>query len=116
MMKDFNECDEALEQRAHKYVEWLLEFAPLDDVEAKLFKRDLLNHVQDYATEHRLFAGLSDHGVKLTWLTALAFVRAGDASLIPELDDVAAELLLRGLEPPYGEVSRIAPNSCNQLH
>jgi hypothetical protein len=116
MMKDCSECDEALEQRAHKYVDRLMEFAPLDDVEAKLFKRDLLSYVQDYATEHRLFAGLSDHGLKLMWLTAVAFVRADDASLNAELDDATAELLLRGVEPPYGEVRRIAPNSCNQLH
>jgi hypothetical protein len=107
MMKDFNECDEALRQRAHEYVQRLVKFAPPDDVEANLFKCDLLGHVQDYATEHRRFAGLSDHGLKLMWLTALAFVRAGDESLIAELDDAAAELLLRGVEPPYGEVSRI---------
>jgi hypothetical protein len=51
MTKDLDECDETLEQRAHKYVERLMEFAPLDDVEAMLFKHDLLSHVQNYVTE-----------------------------------------------------------------
>jgi hypothetical protein len=112
--EDFDECDEALRQRAHDYVERLREFALLDDAEAKLFKCDLISHLQYYATKHRFFGGLDDHGVKLTWLTALSFVLAGDASLMLEWEDAAAELLLRGLQPPCDEVNRVVVHPYNR--
>lgn len=120
-MKDLNRCDvprgEVLEQRAHEYVGRLTKFIPIDDVEAELLEDYLLSHLEEYEIEHRRFAGLSEHDLKFTWLTALAFLRAGDRSLFPDLDDAIAELLLRGLEPPYGEVNRIIANYCNgSLH
>jgi hypothetical protein len=91
--------DEVLEKRAHQYVERLTGplAPPVDDVEKELFKRHLVGYAQNYVVEHRCLAELSECDLKLRWLMALSFVRAGDASLIPELDDAIAELLLRGL-------------------
>jgi hypothetical protein len=120
MMKDLSGCyvprGEVLEQRAHEYIERLTAFIPMDDVEAELVADYVLGHIEEYEIDHRRFAGLSEHDLKLTWLSALAFLRSGDRSLFPDLDDAIAELLLRGLEPPYGEVNKIA-NYCNSsLH
>jgi hypothetical protein len=107
---------EVLEHRAHEYVERLTAFIPMDDVEAELVADYVLSHIEEYEIEHRRFAGLSEHDLTLTWLSALAFLRAGDRSLFPDLDDAVAELLLRGLAPPYGEVNRIASYRNGSLH
>jgi hypothetical protein len=58
------------------------------------------------SAEGRRFAGLNAWTLKNRWLTALRNVRDGDGSQFADWDDAIAELLLRGLDPPYGSVKR----------
>ena len=98
----------ALEERASSYINTLAEafYGPMDELSAKVFQLDLLDGIDDYEIQGRRFAELKVQELKNKWVIALRGVLDGDASMFPDLDDAMAELLLRGIEPPYGSVHR----------
>ena len=103
-----SELQAALEERAASYVKKVAEayYGPLDNVTAKVFQLNLLDGIEDYELQGRRFAVLTVEKLKRTWLIALRGVLDGDASMFEDLDDAMAELLLRGVEPPYNSVQR----------
>ena len=110
MMRDqhYSELQAALEERAASYVKKIAEayYDPLDELTAKALQLSLLDGIEDYEIQGRRFAGLIVEKLKHAWVIALRGVLDGDASMLENLDDAMAELLLRGVEPPYDSVQR----------
>jgi hypothetical protein len=67
----------------------------------------IMEQMQDYLTRGRRFAKVSDGRLNKDWIIA---VRSWIAHKHPAkertMDDLAAELRLRGLEPPYAAVEQ----------
>jgi hypothetical protein len=67
----------------------------------------IMEHMQDYLNRGRRFAKIDDERLSKDWIIAvrswLAHKRRAKERI---MDDLAAELRLRGLEPPYGAVEK----------
>jgi hypothetical protein len=67
----------------------------------------IMEHMQDYLNRGRRFAKIDDERLSKDWIIAvrswLAHKRRAKERI---MDDLAAELRLRGLEPPYGAVEQ----------
>jgi hypothetical protein len=67
-------------------------------------QHELMNETKDYLDRGRLFEQLSIGELNEKWITAVRRFVADDSSVVFEMDDLAAELRLRSLEPPFDAV------------
>jgi hypothetical protein len=76
-----------------------------NDIAAEYLHHALMNETRDYLARGRGLAGSSDQEVRDVWVAAFErwFEQKTDGNA-RNMDDAAAELRLRELEPPYDRV------------
>ena len=78
-----------------------------DDADAlaeSYLQHELMNETKDYLDRGRRFKLLAVTELNEKWVIVFRRFTAHDRTPIGEMDDLAAELRLRGLDPPYDRV------------
>jgi hypothetical protein len=76
-----------------------------DEVATEYLHHALMNETHDYLARGRRLAGSSDPDVLDVWVAAFErWFEQRTAGNVRNMDDAAAELRLRNLEPPYDRV------------
>jgi hypothetical protein len=76
-----------------------------DDISAEYLHHALMNETRDYLARGRRLAASSDQEVQNVWVAAFErWFEQKTAENVRNMDDAAAELRLRNLEPPYDRV------------
>jgi hypothetical protein len=77
-----------------------------DDISAEFLHHALMNETRDYLARGRSLVGSSDQEVQDVWVAAFElWFEQKTAGNVRNMDDAAAELRLRDMEPPYDRVT-----------
>lgn len=77
-----------------------------DDDEARaLIEHQLMEETKSYLERGRFFEHSTVEQLRAGWIRDLEAFVAGDVSAVRRLENIEAELRLRGLQPPYDEAA-----------
>ena len=76
----------------------------MEEAEAA-YNHALMSETEDYLHRGRRFSALATGEIQRRWVVAMkALFSGGDGSRRRDMDDLAAEMRLRQVEPPYDQV------------